>query len=181
LADSAALQFRSWRDVIVGFKFVVIRPRAYPTYKSFETAIVTSSYRLAVEAGKSLTDVAKDWQEPPTVEVKDVSRGAVKMWEVVATGEVFYYVNFGTKPHMIRPRRYRGWLRFRSDYVAKTRPGSLISRSGGARGRVVFAKYARHPGMEPRRFDLALAKQLKGRYPQLIHSSLEEMCRRLDP
>jgi hypothetical protein len=76
-----------------------------------------------------------------------------------ATNDAIYgYVDGGTKPHLIRPRRARR-LRFKTGYRAKTTPGVIGSTGGGASGPVVYARAVRHPGTKARKFADAIAKK----------------------
>lgn len=65
----------------------------------------------------------------------------------------------GAKEHPIVPRG--PWLlRFQTGYAAKTVPGKLISRRGGASGEYVQAAAVMHPGFEPRRFSTTIQDKL---------------------
>lgn len=68
---------------------------------------------------------------------------------------IFGYVDKGTRPHVIRPRRAKA-LAFvwggPGSYRAKTRSGFLSSTAGGPTGSLVFRKFVRHPGTKARNF-----------------------------
>lgn len=71
--------------------------------------------------------------------------------------KIYGYVNDGTRPHIIRPKRAKA-LRFRSGYRPKTRFRTLISVSGaGAYGPYAYAQVVHHPGTKPREFDYTIA------------------------
>jgi hypothetical protein len=53
------------------------------------------------------------------------------------------FVVYGTRPHIIRPRRRDGVLRFTVN------------------GRVVYAKYANHPGTQPNRFMIEALREAR--------------------
>lgn len=70
------------------------------------------------------------------------------------------YVEKGTRPHVIRPKRARS-LRFPASGVATTLGGRVTtgaSRSLG-RGAYVFAREVHHPGTKPKPFLLPGAKK----------------------
>lgn len=74
---------------------------------------------------------------------------------ITTDNEVYRYVNEGTKPHIIEPVRAKR-LRFQSGYNAKTTPGVLSSKNGGANGDTVFSMRVKHPGTKARKFDEAV-------------------------
>ena len=69
---------------------------------------------------------------------------------LVTVGGAGPFLEFGTKPHIIRPRKARA-LRFPAAGVSKTLGGrvrtSEVRRLG--RGAYVFAREVRHPGTKP--------------------------------
>ena len=84
--------------------------------------------------------------------------GGVLAVDVFTENEIYFYVEAGTKAHIIRPRTARA-LRFQTGYKAKTRPGVIGSRGGGPRGPFVTARSVRHPGTQPRNFSKVIAKR----------------------
>ncbi len=91
---------------------------------------------------------------------------------IVGTDDTIYgYVNDGTRPHMIYPRRARR-LAFASGYRAKTRPGSISSSSGGSSGGTVFARAVHHPGTKARSFTKAIAKKWQQLLPQQMQRAI---------
>jgi len=89
----------------------------------------------------------------------NLASGAVTA-EVWTDDEIYGYVNDGTRPHEIRPRNAKV-LVFQSGYSAKTSPGKVASRGGGASGPLVFSKGVNHPGTKARNFDDAIQKKRK--------------------
>ena len=65
--------------------------------------------------------------------------------------EIYGYVDKGTKPHKIRPKKAT-ILAFPETYLAKTAINLIGSGSGGSSGDTVFAKEVDHPGNDPRNF-----------------------------
>lgn len=73
----------------------------------------------------------------------------------VSTDDKIYgYVDKGTKPHIIRPKRKNkgGRLFFQSKYKSKTTPRIINSHKGGSYGDTVVARIVHHPGTEAREF-----------------------------
>lgn len=63
--------------------------------------------------------------------------------------EIYYYAHNGTKAHPIVPKR-KPMLIFKNGYRAKTTPGVLRSKQGGAFGKTVVAHAVQHPGTKAR-------------------------------
>lgn len=79
-------------------------------------------------------------------------------FSVTTKDEIYGYVNFGTRPHPIRPKG--PWpLRFQAGYKAKTSVGRYTSTVGGSFGPMVAAKAVQHPGTKARRFDQIIKKR----------------------
>lgn len=78
--------------------------------------------------------------------------------DVFTEDEIYFYVEAGTRAHIIRPRTARR-LRFQPRYTAKTRPGVVGSRAGGPRGPFVTARSVVHPGTKARGFSKLIAKR----------------------
>ena len=80
---------------------------------------------------------------------------------VLTVHSIYYYLNFGTKRHAIKPRT-GGVLRFRTrgrgSYRPKTRQGRLTSTAGGPVGPWVYAKSVDHPGNWGRGWDITITE-----------------------
>jgi hypothetical protein len=96
--------------------------------------------------------------------------------QVATRHRVYYYINFGTRPHVIAAKRAKS-LRFRKDYRAKTYPGVLTSRPGGKSGPHQFRRMVSHPGTAARDFDLAIIKRNTTRIQTLINIALAKGAR----
>jgi hypothetical protein len=96
------------------------------------------------------------WHHQPRWQVYEArGMGGVTTIKVSTDDKPYMFVDKGTRPHMIFPKRAKA-LRFtwggHGSYIAKTVPGYITSRNGGPTGKQVFRKGVRHPGTEPRRF-----------------------------
>lgn len=88
---------------------------------------------------------------------------------------IYGYLDDGTKPHEIRPRRKKA-LAFRGGgYRAKTSPGVLGSGSGGASGPVIVRrKPVQHPGTAPRNFAETIARKYDGVVQKIVQDGIDE-------
>ena len=105
---------------------------------------------------------------------------SIKM-TVSPTGDgtkIWGYVNSGTRPHIIRPKRRGGVLAFRGGVRAKTKPGRISSGAGGSSGATVFSREVRHPGTEPRNFDTLIADNNRPKFKRLCENGLRRALRK---
>lgn len=80
--------------------------------------------------------------------------------------EIYKYVDEGTREHDIFPVHAPA-LVFQGVYTAKTIPGVMGSRAGGASGPWQVRKAAHHPGTEPRDF----TKIIHDRWEKPVHDA----------
>ena len=99
---------------------------------------------------------------------KSVQPGvAVRVW---TDDEIWRYVDEGTKPHEIRPKKAGGVLAFPSMFKAKTQPQSLKSGAGASGGPVVVTQAVQHPGTKARNFSAMLQRKLDNIYGVMINN-----------
>lgn len=131
----------------------------------YETALV-----IAKEIEKLLLEPTLSWKHKPkiNVEVKKYSFGY--RVNVVIDDDIYFYVNFGTRPHQIFGGK--GVLRF-SPSIPKTTPNSLFGSAGsGMAGNYIFARHIYHPGITPRRFDNVARQKLNTKLPGIINNKM---------
>jgi len=119
----------------------------------------------------------RTWSKQPMF----VRRGPKKIFgrleETVSTeSEIYFYIDDGTSPHIIRPRQ-AGLLSFRTGYRAKTRVGVVGSRAGGAFGPRVSAKQVMHPGFPARNFTKTIAKRRQKNLVNLVRLAFNRSFR----
>jgi hypothetical protein len=115
---------------------------------------------IADEATGVLRGAVATWKRPPAFDVRQ-HRGSTTTTLTINAEPVFPFgfVNAGTRPHMIFPKKAGGRLRFNTRFSAKSRPNSLKAYVGMSAPPVRFAWGVHHPGNAPRNFDrLAAAK-----------------------
>lgn len=97
--------------------------------------------------------------------------------EVSTQDRIWRYVDEGTKAHIITPKMAKV-LRFPGTYTAKTVPGVMTARAGGASGPDVFAKVVRHPGTKPRNFSKELTKRWQPRSAKRLQQAIDRGIKR---
>lgn len=140
--------------------------------------------RLEAELQRALDTAEKDvhadfkktvatWSKKPkfTTFQKGL-RGFDLVLEVGTDNTIYGYVNEGTEPHEIKPKRAK-MLRFKSRYRAKTTPGTVRSRQGGASGDDVFSQGVQHPGTEPRDFTGRIEKRQGPKFRRRVRGAIK--------
>jgi len=115
------------------------------------------------------------WKKKPTFSIYLKGAKAPPGTRVVSTmNEIYMYVNYGTKPHPIRPK-YANVLAFQSGYKNKTIPNKIASRPGGAFGPMVFSKGVQHPGTAARNFDKAIARKWRKEWSRNLQRAINSV------
>lgn len=96
--------------------------------------------------------------------------------EIFTTNKIFGYVDQGTRPHVIKPKRAKA-LRFQSGYKAKTTPGVIGSSAGGPFGPVVFSKGVDHPGNKPGNFSKEIQKIWTPKFKRAMEASMSKVAK----
>jgi hypothetical protein len=158
-----------------------IRPRKSPV---INTAAFIREMSKAVD--KSADDMLADFRKTTRTwktDVKFYARpkgGRLGRRDLVITvytnSQIYQYVEAGTKPHTIRPKKAKA-LKFLSNYRAKTRPGFIGSGSGGASGDDVFAQEVHHPGAKARNFAAIIAKRHAPRFKKNVDAAMARAAR----
>lgn len=120
--------------------------------------------------GKAPNQMLEDWQIATVIEAKQRHRpnrktgmtsasiqvgGITRDHAEVEAGGAAVFLEFGTKPHTIRPRR-ASMLAWAPN--ARDRRLSGAARSGTSTGNLVFARVVHHPGTKPYPFLIPGAK-----------------------
>lgn len=117
-------------------------------------------HEFAAIVQRKLQTATRTWQHRPdfNIQVLAESSGRARV-SVTTTSEIFGYVNEGTRPHFIAPKKRGGVLAFNSKFSPKSTPGSLQARRGSSGPPMVFSRGVHHPGTKARRFDEVASRQ----------------------
>lgn len=122
--------------------------------------------------------VTMTWNHKPKFDMEMETADGLVSVAVGTDDDIFRYVDEGTRPHIIRAKP-GGILAFQSGYNAKTQPGSLTSKAGGAFGPFVFAQEVRHPGTRARGFTAEITRRTERTAPQMIEREIDKALTRL--
>jgi hypothetical protein len=128
--------------------------------------------------------VTRSWKgdKPNFVPIR-VKKGPVDMiLEVRVTGgkgkDKWKWLDQGTKPHVIRPKRPGYPLRFKTGYQAGSKPGTLFTSSGSYTGPEVRAKSVRHPGNAARKWTELIVKNNQPSFERWMINALGHAAER---
>lgn len=104
-----------------------------------ETALVRRDYELTV----------RTWRNKPEFTERQTSDAVT----VSTDNQIYEYVDKGTRPHMIRPKKAKKLRFFREGFQSKTTPNNLYARKGRQANKgLTFSDSVHHPGFEGRNF-----------------------------
>lgn len=147
----------------------------------FQQALVDEANRVAKDIKKDFEATVATWEDenkPSFGSIVDTTGGEISLLvDVESNGEIYGYVNDGTKPHLI-PKSGPGVLKISEGYRPKTSPGVIGSRSGGAGDRFIIRKtQVKHPGTEGRHFDKAIAKKWEKPFKKAMEQALSRAAK----
>ena len=139
------------------------------------------------EGRKILKDyqaIVRTWEHKPEFKVSTsvaAQTGGVllEVWTDSKTeeGQIFKFVDEGTKPHEIWPKRQGGVLAFASAFTPKTRPRTLSS-GAGKRGPVdTFRPYVQHPGTEAREYTETIEQKWQKPFAKDMQDAMNKAAR----
>jgi hypothetical protein len=131
--------------------------------KGFRLTLINKARKIGNAMKRDFEATTKTWNHKPVFTVDVSTKGQGPAVLVGTNSEIYGYVNDGTKPHDIYPKRAKV-LRFQGGYSAKTSPGVIGSGAGGSSGATVFSRGVRHPGTKARNFDEVIARKWQTRF-----------------
>lgn len=143
--------------------------------KAIERAVKNTLNAVAKGAQVDFKVTSRTWEHKPDFTIDESDPGK----RVISTNDTIYgYVDKGTRPHIIMPRRGRVLSWMGTAYRAKTTPGQIKSVRGGNNNTIVYTKGpVQHPGTEARRFSIVIrdkwAKQMVIRMNSAIVAALK--------
>jgi len=151
----------------------VIKPQRFKD-AAFKKAIKDAAKAAGTEMEKDFQKTVATWSRKPKFE-KIVSIDPNVEVLVGTDNEVYGYVNDGTRPHLIFPKRAKA-LSFRwggkGSYKPKTRPRFIGSMPGGPTGPRVARPYVQHPGTKAREFDKTIEKKWRSAFKRRMEQAM---------
>jgi len=134
---------------------------------------------------KSFENVVANWKSDVGFAARTyVRRDSITVY-VFPTGKdkmIWIYVDQGTKPHPIFPKKPGGVLAFQGGtYVPKTlaKPARTVYGGGTVKNpKPVFAKSVQHPGSEARGFTKQIAKDIQPEFKREVENAFRRAARK---
>lgn len=160
--------------------------RAIKPGRPFQSSIFRDEVRREADAVRR--DMLDDFQRTTATwkhKVKFTSKvsanaaaGGVRI-EVSTKDRVYGYVDEGTRPHIIRPKRAKALAFPGGKYKPKTQPQVILSTPGGSSGKTVVRPEVHHPGTEARKFSETIKKSYSKEFRRRMQNALDRFARRV--
>lgn len=138
-------------------KAVVILPKRKPFDAAKMRGVIQSTLNATAKNIKVDFDVTtQTWNHRPVFKIASPSEYTR---EISTNDDVYAMLEVGTRPHIIRPKKPRGILRFTTPFRSKTIPNEIRSRKGSKGNTPVVARVVHHPGTAPRLWSKVIAKK----------------------
>ncbi len=151
-------------------QFKAIKPKRLKE-KEMRLELLNGLRSVARKVDKDFQATTSTWENKPEFETIISLRGGRAEFLVGTNSEIFKFVDEGTKPHMIYPKKAK-FLRFQGGYNAKTQPGVLGSGQSSYSGDTIFSRGVKHPGNKPRKFTEMITKKWKSRFKDEMHDAM---------
>lgn len=161
---------------MVAFKIKALKPSEMPTADVYLAAMQKATYKAAGLILKDLEATVRTWSTKPTFDLTITEKGGDYSVVAGTDSEIYKFVDSGTKPHQIKPKRSK-YLRFSSGFKAKTRPSIIGSQDGGSFGDAIYSKGVKHPGTKARQFTKVIATRRQKTVEQEISQAIAKIAR----
>lgn len=141
--------------------------------KNVERAVKNALKNTAKNVEVDFKTVTQTWNHKPAFDTTDISNSNQIGVEVSTSDEIFGYVEEGTKPHIITPKRGKVLFIPGVNYRAKTRPRVIGSNKGGRDNTFVFTRLVQHPGTKAREFSDTIARKWEKELPDIVQRSID--------
>ncbi len=135
-------------------------------------AVLSGLHKAEREIKKDFQKTTQTWKHAVRFDSSISTRGGTARVEVGTSDEIYGYVDQGTQPHEIRPKRAK-MLRFQSQFRAKTRPGYITSYRGYRGGPAVYRSSVMHPGSKAREFAKTIARRWQPRFNRIMRDAMK--------
>lgn len=145
-------------------------------YREYKSEILEAVSAVTEIMKSELEAAVDDWDHAPDWRATTRVSGAGVEVTIKATGpnaKIYGYVDEGTRPHVIRPRKARA-LSFRAGYKPRTKPGRPHAGPGAASGDQVFTQVVHHPGNAPRHLTRAVVNANKRLLSDMVGDAIRE-------
>lgn len=120
--------------------------------------------------------VVRQWSHKMPFKAQREQGKSYQVVKIVPQGKnkkIWYYVDLGTKPHVIRAKN-KPFLAFQSGYSARTAPIAKFNQGTGRKfGAWRKVKEVNHPGTKPRKFSETFLEELSPPFDDRIQAAVK--------
>lgn len=153
-------------------------------YSQSRRELIAIVQKEADAVQQDFESVVSDWSDENTPRFVQVKVSTEQRFSITVrpdrrqkAARIFTYVDKGTEPHVITPKKPGGALVFQAGYLPKTAP--IVGGGGRAIGDRVFTKKVHHPGTEPRDFSDKIHAKSAKRFRRDIENALRRLARKV--
>lgn len=121
-------------------------------------------------------NVVKQWRHKMSFKAQRTQGKSYQVVKIIPQGrhkKIWYYVDLGTKPHVIRAKN-KPFLAFQTGYSARTAPIAKFNQGTGQKfGAWRRVKQVNHPGNKPRKFSETFFKELSPPFVDRIQAAVK--------
>lgn len=154
-----------------------ITPKNLPSTKEYLKAVTDAAQKTARLTGRDLESTTRTWKHKPQFEVTVTETNGDYSVAAGTDDQRYKWVNDGTRPHIIRPRRSR-FLRFRVGGSPKTTPNVIGSKAGAQGTDWRTAQEIHHPGTTARNFTKRIQERRQKTLEQETSQNLAKVARK---
>lgn len=156
-----------------------ITPKSLTSSKEYAKAIKQAVMKSARLVERDYESTVRTWssKNKPKFDVITAELDGDYLVTAGTDSLLCMWVDEGTKPHIIRPRRSR-FLRFRVGGRAKTTPNVIGSQAGSQGDSWRTADFVLHPGTRARNFTKKIKERRQKTVEQEISQSVAKIARK---
>lgn len=158
---------------MVEIKAKAILPSVPTNPKLLGDLLDKGNRRIAEQIRRDFERTTRTWSRKVKFFVTKKKDGNGIVWFAGTDDVIYGYVTLGTVPHAIRAKN-APYLRFQTNYTAKTMPNVLGSKQGGVSGGFVQTVEVKHPGTEARNFHTIIRDRFKEKAVEEANRALRE-------
>ncbi len=161
---------------MANISFKPIKPKKLAADR-IKAVIKRETLAVMLDMRKDFQKTTSTWKHYVKFEIQSTARGGKQIEYITTSDPIYNMLSVGTKAHLIFPRHAKV-LAFRGGtYTAKSVPGVLNARAGGASGSIRFSNGVMHPGTKPRKFDETVAREWRKKFPDRMQDALDKAAK----
>lgn len=155
---------------MISIKVVMPKSLKHLDASKYLKAVSNSLNMLAEDILVDFNVTTQTWASRPVFKIKksdDYER------TISTNDSVYFFLNFGTQPHVIAAKNAKSLSFQGKGFKAKTTPRFIGSGQGRkAQGKYLFPVSVNHPGNTARDFDIAISEKWEKRVPEIVQRAI---------